>query len=301
MFGILLLLLALSIIAILYFLPPPHLSFSDRYPENDHTARKWETFHARPLKNIVVNNETWYYFSGGDGEKVLLFAHGMGGAYDIWWNQILAFEKQFKIIAYTLPPKVNTLEKVKNGILAILQKEKVQQCTVIGTSMGGYIAQYLLQTIPERMEKAVFGNTFPPNDLLRQENRFKRRVLPWLPEIVLYFLSQKHLKNIVLPAAQNNQLLYAVLSSLPFSKQQFINRFDIVTDYFHEKSPKEKKTPLLLIESDNDPLVPATLRQHLKAQFPTARIHTFRQQGHFPYINAAQEYNAVLQHFLTSG
>lgn len=289
--------LVLAIIAITYFLPPPHHDFFELYPENDVFAQKLKEFRTRPLKKIELNGESWFYYSGGKGTKTLLFIHGMGGAYDIWWNQIIAFENQFKTIAFTLPQKVNTLEKAEKGILKILQAEKIQQFSVIGTSMGGYIAQYLTQHHPERIEQAIFGNTFPPNDLLLNKNRTKRKMIPFLPEILLYWLSKKNLINVILPAAQNNALLYAVLQGLPFNKKQFINRLDIVLQPF-PIPVKNNSVPLLIFESDNDPLIPKTLREQLKHLYPDAKVHTFHQQGHFPYLNAASEYNQVLNHFL---
>ncbi len=297
MFWVLLLVLGAAGVAVLFFLPPPHRDFFDLYPEDDMASRSLREFRSRPLKSVEAVGETWHYFSGGNGEKVLLFVHGMGGAYDIWWNQIMAFEGRYKVISYTLPPKVNSLKRVQEGILAILQKEGVGRFTVIGTSMGGYIARFLVQQVPERIDKAVFGNTFPPNNLLLNENRAKRKILPFLPEIILYRLSKKHLKDVVLPAAQESALLYAVLASLPFDKKQFIHRLDIVLEPF-PLTTISHSVPLLIFESDNDPLIPQRLREELKNACPTAIVHTFHQKGHFPYINAAREYNRVLADFL---
>ncbi len=294
------LILLFILLAVIYYIPVPHHDFFSLYPEKDLYAQSLKNFRSHQIKTIEFEGAKWEYFSGGNGKKTLLFVHGMGGAYDIWWNQIKTFESQFRIISYTLPKKINSLEKAKKGILAILQKEKIWKFSVIGTSMGGYIAQYLVQKIPDRIEKAVFGNTFPPNNILLQQNKTKRKILPLVPEIILYYLNKKHLNNIILPAAQNSMLLYAFLSALPFSKEQFINRFDIITDSFNTTYDilNNKKIPLLIIESDNDPLIPVELRKQLKIKYQYAKVHTFRQKGHFPYINSAEDYNTVLQNFL---
>ena len=39
--------------------------------------------------------------------------------------------------------------------------------------------------------------------------------------------------------------------------------------------------PVLIIESDNDPLVELKLREQLKATYPNSTVHTFLRQGIF--------------------
>ena len=299
--GLLVIFLAI-IIVILYTLPARKKNFSKLYSDDISVAHRLYNFISRPLSSVEVDNNRWKYYSGGQGTHTILFIHGMGGAYDIWWNQINELEKDFKVITFTLPYKIDTLEKAKKGIQAILKKENVDRFIVIGTSMGGYIAQYLVKMMPESIEKAVFGNTFPPNRLYKIANKKKRRFLPLLPEIIIWKLTQDELQQKLLPAGHHDKLLAAFLPGLSFSKKQFFNRYDIVVDWFEATSEtqKMKSVPKLIFESDNDPLVPTLLRAKLKVTYPEAQVHSFHHEGHFPYLNAMEEYNEVLGDFLES-
>jgi len=165
--------------------------------------------------------------------------------------------------------------------------------------MGGYIAQYLVSIIPNRIERAVFGNTFPPNNLIAKENETKSKIIPYLPEIIISKLGKEKLNNEIVPAAKNSPLLKAFLVSLPFSKQQFINRYYIIVDRFSIIPDKYeiKRIPKLIIESDNDPLVQPELRKKIKELYANAEVFTFHQEGHFPYINASSAYNKALRNF----
>ncbi len=295
-------LVLLVIIIGIYLIPAPKGDFSKLYPDTNPIAHRLLNFRERPLKFVVVEGVRWEYYSGGKGEKTLLFIHGMGGTYDIWWNQIYEFEKSYKIITYTLPKEISSLKDAEKGILAILEKENANRFIAIGTSMGDYIAQYLLKSVSERVEKAVFGNTFPPNRLLVKVNKKKRAFLPLLPEILIWKFGQRELHHKLLPAGHHDKALGAFLSSLPFSKKQFINRYDVVVDWF-DVTPKKhgiKNIPKLIIESDNDPLVPTLLRAKLRNTYPEAKIHSFHTEGHFPYLNAMNEYNKALKLFLNS-
>ena len=284
-----------------YFIPAPQADFFDLYTKNDKPALSLKEFKSRATKQVTVNNVKWNYLTSGNGKETILFLHGMGGTYDLWWQQVIEFEKSYKIITYTLPEEINSLEKVSEGILKILETENIDEFNVIGTSMGGYIAQYLVSTIPNRIEKAVFANTFPPNNLIEKVNATKSKVIPYLPEILLSKLGEKKLNNELIPSAKNSELLLAFLPSLPFSKKQFMNRFYVVIDKFTATPAKYeiKRIPKLIIESDNDPLIQPQLRTKIKELYLDTEIYTFKNEGHFPYINASQEYNTVLRNFLT--
>lgn len=294
-------LLAIFLILIaIYFIPAPKANFFKIYTNNDSFSKSLKDLQAKPTKEIMVDGVKWHYYTGGKGAKTILFLHGMGGSYDLWWQQITAFEKDYKVISYTLPESINTLKKASNGILKILKAEKVNKFYAVGTSMGGYITQYLVNLIPDRVEKAVFGNTFPPNTLIEKENATKSKIIPFLPEILISKLGEKKMKKELIPAAKNSELLKAFLPSIPFSKKQFMNRYYIVIDKFtaNPNSYKIKRIPKLIFESDNDPLIQPELRTKIKALYSDASVYTFHKEGHFPYINASETYNKVLRAFL---
>lgn len=295
-------LILIILIIVIYLIPAPKGDFFKLYPFNDPVAHGLMNFRARPLKSIQVDGNRWEYYSGGKGEKTILFIHGMGGAYDIWWNQITVLEKEYRVITYTLPKKIKSLKKAEEGIRAILDQEKVDRFIAIGTSMGGYIAQYLVKTMPASIEKAVFGNTFPPNRLYIKVNKKKRTYLPLLPELYIWKLAQNELREKLLPAGHHDKLLAAFLPGLSFSKKQFFNRYDIVVDWFNATSETQRteNIPKLILESDNDPLVPSLLRAKLKITWPEAQVHFFHNEGHFPYLTAVKEYNRILMGFLRS-
>ena len=292
-------LLILLIIIVIYLIPTSPSNFFESYTNNDKTSQNLKEFQSKITSKVMVDGVDWEYYSGGKGNKTILFLHGMGGSYDLWWQQISAFEKDYKVITYTLPEQINSLEKASKGILEILDKEKVDKFYAVGTSMGGYITQYLVNLIPNQIEKAVFGNTFPPNDLIINENKSKSKIIPLLPGILFSKLGEKKLNNEIIPAAKNSKLLKAFLPSLPSNKKLFINRYSVVIDKFTvtPEKYKIKRIPKLIIESDNDPLIQPQLRKEIKELYADAEVHTFHNEGHFPYINAAEEYNKVLSKF----
>ncbi|WP_169311165.1 alpha/beta fold hydrolase [Thermodesulfatator indicus] len=251
------------------------------------------------MKRLSINQTKWEYLVLGNGRETVLFLHGMMGAYDVWWQQITALLDQYKIISLTYPT-VDTLEGLSQGILAILQSEKVSRVKIVGTSMGGYLAQYLMLKYPEIISCVVLGNTFPPNDLLRRKILILLKVLPFLPQSLIIKLLKRNIVKKIYPASQYcdvtlNYLLEFLLKRI--NKKQIISRVKVIMENFELSDIKTLKIPIQIIESDNDPLVEEILRERLKSIYSSAQIYTFSSAGHFPYINRAEHYTNLLKKF----
>lgn len=251
------------------------------------------------FEQIEVDETTWNYIATGKGPEVILLLHGMTGAYDIWWQIIALLKDRYRIVSLTYPP-LDSLEELSRGIMAILDQEQLTQVNLVGSSLGGYLAQYLIQKHPDKIKKAVFANTFPPNDIIAEKNRIIGKVLPFLPEWVIMRILRGSVDKAIFPASGNSEIVRAFIieeTSGRMSKEQFVARFHCVIDPFTPPDVKALNIPVLIIESDNDPLVEPKLRGMLKKTYPTAKVETLHAVGHFPYLNKPESYASILDGF----
>ena len=91
------------LIGVLYLIPVKPNDFTAYYPNEDHIKESLFEFRTHPTKTLSHDSRNWDYLLIGEGSKTLLFLHGMGGAYDIWFQQIEALADSFHIISLTLP------------------------------------------------------------------------------------------------------------------------------------------------------------------------------------------------------
>ncbi|HEX9674435.1 MAG TPA: alpha/beta hydrolase [Anaerolineales bacterium] len=246
----------------------------------------------------MLDGVSWEYLCAGRGEQALLFLHGMAGAWDIWWQQIEALQDRFRIVSLTYPA-VDSLEGLRRGINAVLEAAGVQRFAVVGTSLGGYLAQYLIARQPERIRRAVFANTFPPNSILTRRTRGADLLIRLVPQALLMAGMRWNTRLSIYPASGRSALLKAYLDEGTYGgmdKPRFLARYRAVVEWFDP--PDISGIPVMIIESANDPLISPALRQLLKRTYPSARVHSFAAVGHFPYVNEPQAYTAILKGFL---
>ena len=246
----------------------------------------------------MLDGVSWDYLCTGQGEQALLFLHGMAGAYDVWWQQIEALQDRFRIVSLTYPA-VGTLEELRHGINAVLQAAGVDRFSVVGSSLGGYLAQYLIARQPARIERAVFANTFPPNSILARGTRGADLLIRLVPQALLMAGMRWNTRLSIYPASGRSALLKDYLDEGTYrsmDKARFLARYRAVIEWFEPPDPAE--IPVMIVESANDPLISPALQQLLKQTYPSACVHTFGAVGHFPYVNEPQAYTAVLKEFL---
>jgi maspardin len=287
-----------------YTIPIPKASFRVIYSQVPQTlVAGLSSFRRRaPLKRLKAGRVTWHYHDEGAGGEAILFLHGMGGSGDIWFQQIEALKDGFRCIAATYPP-LPSLDLLRSGILGILEQEQVSRINVVGSSMGGYLAQFLAGSDPGLVKRVVLGNTFPPNDLIPRRARMGVRYLPWVPEWAILAGVRKNTSRLLYPASGNCELVNAYLYEQTcgaLRKQDFIARCACLCQSFRVPNLDALGIPALIITSGNDPMVEPDLQALLKETYPSAAVKTFASAGHFPYLNRPEEYTRALAHFLTT-
>lgn len=284
-----------------YLWPVPRVAFEEVYAKVDpavsESVQAFRTAH--PPQVIEVDGVDWEYVSFGEGEETILFLHGMTGAYDIWWRVMEELQTEYRVISVTYPA-VDSLAEMSAGALAILDAEGVDKANIVGTSLGGYFAQYLVATHPDRVSRAVFANTFPPNDLILEKNGTIGALIPYLPEWLVIDVLRGSFVEAVYPASGNDELTLAFLLEISYgrmSRAQVAGRYRGVVEKFDVANPDALGIPVMIIEADNDPLVEKVLREQLKETYPSAVVHTMPGVGHFPYLKFPEEYAQFLREF----
>lgn len=131
---------------------------------------------------LIEKDLSLSYRIAGEGEPVLLI-HGFAEDSTIWDGVIAGLRKEYKLIAPDLAGSgrsTGSLDNLSMDVLAehmnaILEKEKIESCFMIGHSMGGYITMAFAERYPHKLKGlGLFHSTaFPDTEekkMVRDKN-----------------------------------------------------------------------------------------------------------------------------------
>lgn len=139
---------------------------------------------------ILYNNTPIFYTLKGQGPAVV-FLHGFLEDSSMW-QAILSCCKDKRTLAIDFPghgksgnyEAIYTMQEMAQVVKAVLDKHKIETATLVGHSMGGYVALSMSQHFPSYVNKLILLNSTPlPDSPERLKNRQQAiRLLNQQPE-----------------------------------------------------------------------------------------------------------------------
>lgn len=202
---------------------------------------------------------------------------------------------KFRIVSFNLPPIIGVNE-LSQGVHEILNRLKIKRIVLVGTSFGGYLAQFFSFKYQEMVQKLVLSNTFITTHLYNQ--KYKR--LLTIEKLIPTFLIKRIMKRSLLSIEHAQTQEYLLIQfEHHLSKKTLMARLkSFITNEVLNKAPIDH---ILIIETSDDPLVPKKLQDELKEAYPKASVKTFEKEAnHFPYLTKGDEYTQILMKFIQS-
>lgn len=259
-----------------------------------------------PCKEITVADVRWEYLVGGEAADTLLFLNGGLRIAETAFTYVQLFEPTYRIIVPTYPPLWD-IDEIVEGIVAILEQEKVQDVFVVGQSYGGMVAQVMVQRYPTRIKKLVLSSTGPLS-----APRLQRMVLAFILAIAP-ILSDRTVKNFY------KKSIFQVLS-VPDSQRDFwrtyldqifedgLSKADVLSHFRTGEDTLKKygydrvganpwSGEVLVIGGEDDPVSSETDRNKMVAFYPNTRLEIVSGAGHAIVLSKPNEYVASIKAF----
>ncbi len=257
--------------------------------DRDRFAARW------PERAETVRGRRWGVTDMGGSGPVLLLLPGTLGRGDIFWRVAEPLHDRVRVIALTYPASFD-LAQWAGDILVLLRRLGVARCTVLGSSLGGYLAQYLTAMAPETCTRLIAANTLadagevadkPPYvfDLARAPMaQLRAGFRGGLSQWAEVHPDQRDLVGLLLaevagriPARHLRARLQALKHAPPLP------------------APGLHTAATFVIEAADDPLIPEPMRQAVRDRLRPARCFRFTSGGHFPYIARPGDYLRALE------
>jgi pimeloyl-ACP methyl ester carboxylesterase len=262
------------------------------------------------LKTLSVRGVEWEYASGGRGEQTIPLFHGaVGGAETMQW---LAenFADEYRTIAPTVAD-VSRLEEVCDAASAILDREHVGRAVVFGGSFGGLVAQAFLKRRRRQVEHLVLLSTGAPNRRLGARSEKLMKALRWLPFPLLRALMKAELSgHLKTPVPAEHAERFADFRrrldeyfDRRLTKATLVSRVALAADFnlretYDAADYEDWPGRVLIVDSNDDPMVSDEDRRRLHELFPRALTCTFEGAGHMIPLLHTEELIGLVKAFL---
>ena len=134
-------------------------------------------------RSFEFDNRQMGYVKTGAGPAVILL-HGFGEDHHIFNSTVTALEKTYTVYTPDLlgtgMSSINTfpsnfsIEYLADSIAALLQHEKIEDCILLGHSMGGYVTVAFAKKYPQYLKSfGLLHSTALPDTPIKIENRLR--------------------------------------------------------------------------------------------------------------------------------
>ncbi len=258
-------------------------------------------------KTVTVFGAKIRYLEAGDATKpTVILLHGLGGQAENWQLNIAAFAANYHVIA---PDQIGfgksdkPFLKYRIGTYAdfldkMLSELKIEKATLIGNSLGGWIAGFYALKYPNKVEKLVLvdaaGLTPEVVDYTRvyQLNSSTREEVKNNLKISIY--NQTLAET---PAIVDQFLTLRVTSGDGFTIDSIIESIKRNEDFLDGKLGEIKK-PTLIIWGKQDGLIPVKDGERFNKGIEKSELFVIDKCGHLPQFEQPLEFNKKVLEFL---
>ncbi|HEX8140464.1 MAG TPA: alpha/beta fold hydrolase [Pyrinomonadaceae bacterium] len=260
-------------------------------------------------KEVTVYGQKINYVEAGSGPTVVLL-HGLGGSQMNWALNVAPLAERFRVIVpdqlgfgRSSKPLINYRVATYVDFLDGFFKElKVERASLVGNSMGGWIATAYALAHPEKVERLVLVDAagFAPTAefdarALGFLNPSTREGMRQLASLVFFnkqlFTSDAAIDLMLTQriSAGDGYTIQSLIESLARREDLLDNRLGAI------------RQPTLLIWGRDDGLTPLSqFGERFKKEIAGSQLIVFDRCGHVPQVERAADFNAALIKFLTA-
>ncbi|MDT5063152.1 MAG: hypothetical protein QOH63_3611 [Acidobacteriota bacterium] len=249
-----------------------------------------------------------HYVEAGSGPVVVLL-HGLGGNTTNWAFNIAPIAQKYRVIVpdqigfgQSDKPLINyRINTYVDFLDAFLKGLKIERASLVGNSMGGWVAAAYTIAHPEKVERLVLvdaaGFSFAPGFDTGQLIKLNPSTREGMKELVsrVFYNKLIFMSDAFIDASMAARINAGDGHTIRSITESIIRRED-----FLDNRLAAIKQPTLVIWGREDGLLPLADGQRFQKEISNSQLVVFDQCGHVPQIEKAANFNTALLKFLAA-
>jgi pimeloyl-ACP methyl ester carboxylesterase len=249
---------------------------------------------------------------GDDGSAIVLL-HGYPFDRSMWREQIgFLSANGYRVVAPDLRgfgemskayPTITTMADMARDVDAMMDELKIDQATICGLSMGGYVAFEFAQLFPSRVRALVLAGTRAPADNEREKEARAQQAEQMLAK-GMNSIAQASVPKLLAPrtlaekpevvARVREMIVGANPEGAAAAQRGMAGRRDYSGDL------PGINVPALVIVGRQDPIRPVADAKFMQRRLSHARLEIIEDAAHLTNMEQPDVFNRALQEFLGS-
>ncbi|WP_318640454.1 alpha/beta fold hydrolase [Flavobacterium ardleyense] len=262
-------------------------------------------------KEVLLRNNVKVF---GQGDQVMLFAHGFGCDQNMWRLVTPAFQEQYKIVLFDYvgcgksdngaynPERYSSLNGYAQDILDICEELHLQDVIFVGHSVSSMIGLLAAIDQPDVFSSMIFIGPSPRyvNDM-GYIGGFSKEDLEGLLDVMdnNYIGWANFLAPVVMKNHDRPELTAELEESFCSTDPVITRKFAQVTFFSDNRDDLSKLTmPCLILQCSDDALAPDAVGEYTHQMIKGSTFEKMEATGHCPHLSHPEETITLIQKFL---
>jgi len=274
-----------------------------------------DRMHRKTRRKMILdkNGVKLAYYLYGEGEPTIVFVVAWVWTAALWIPQVNYFSKNFKIVTIDMrgtgesdkPADDYTLDLYADDLSSIIEELHEKNIVLVGESIGFSIAVKYLSKYPGKVSKLVLVGGSPK---FTATDDYPYGGTQDRMDLFISLFSESYSKGMrafmeyLFPEPGTNYLKeWGHEMSQKTTFEIAMNSITNLQEADIRPLLGKINVPTLILHGESDGALRWENAKYTHENIPGSKIYIFKGKGHFPSVTAADEFNKILEEFITTG
>lgn len=247
--------------------------------------------------NIFKKEDKFSYIEKGQGTPII-FIHGLMGGLSNFQQTIAYFSRKYRVIVpvlpiYDLPILSTSVKSLTQWLERFLEYLNLDKVILLGNSLGGHISLLFTKMYSEKVSGLILTGSSGLYESAMGDSYPKRGNYE--------FIKKKCEEVFYDPKVATKEIVDEVFSVVN-DRAKVIKTLAIAKSAIRHNMAKDLPSmtlPVCLIWGKNDPVTPPKVAEEFNELLPNSSLFWIDQCGHAAMMEKPEEFNQVLEQWLT--